>query len=689
VATRFEPLALGDDRLFGVRIHGAFGRGDRQRLLDLAERCLAKDKTRLVLDCANLDSLGGGGATVLADLQRQLVERGGEAVFVSVGQVIRRFLQQKFTGLPLRLFESVPTAAAALATDGVAAAAVPADAPEPAAAAVRATAPSPPAAAVSPSLDVLLDEVEPSEVPAGAPVRRTADLVTAVYVSLDDALLAAAEGNNPTVFAETLANLLDSHDLATETAYCYPRDEHYVAADGRWRLPAEGGIVRSLLQSRRPLTLLDLEEGALWDEETQLLEDLQPDLILPFVKAETLTGIAFLQRGGAEREYGLAEIFALELFQRLVAGPVVAAPREPSEAVPAVTAPAISRGAETLLGVKLELARGLQDAQDIPHFWQIFTSRLRLAAEVTSLVYLGSDELAGAAFLMGEARRGLTGADLDGERIRTFFRTLERPVEIANMPASFKDVRDVLASRGLQWVVGLRTEDQPYLGMIALGLRWRCRTGDALDQIHELMEITGEALLRLRENQHRADMSLGLLEQLLVGDHRADLAPDLVTRETARAVRLLARELGLPPDQERDLVLGALLRNHGQEQGTFDDRTADRLQGQQWETFRAHPDLGERRLAALNAPTAVRDAVRHHHERFDGRGFPLGLKGRDIPLGARLVAVAQLYAQHVVTGDSRLAQQAVQQEAGRSLDPDLVEIFAKAVLRQDLDPVPA
>lgn len=755
MATRFDPLDLGDDRVFGVRLHGAFGRGDRQRLLELASRCVARQKTRLILECHDLDSLGGGGAAVLADLQRRLVAQGGEVVFVGAGEVVRRFLAGKFSELPLRCFEDVDTALAAL-RDGQAEpeAAEPEaaepdvpepDAPEAEAAALDASAgetsaspaPAAPSAAGSPAagsspddaaapdLDRLLDGVPVAEDASDGSTRRTADLVTAAYVSLDDALSAAGSGNSA-LLGETLGVLLDSHDLAARTILCSPHGDHYLAPDGRWRLPAQGGIVAALTRTGRPLTMLDLEDGDLWDEETELLEHLQPDIILPLVRDGVLAAVLLLQHGATGHDYSLSEMFALELLQRVLAdaqsggadaaagdgagqrpdpaadvrdlagaaGSADAADAAASGVgdvpgpVARVAVPVASAGCETLLSVKLDLARGLQDAQDVPHFWQVFISRLRLGAEVTSLVFLDADPR-GAPFLAGEARRGLEEADFTGERIRTFFRTLERPVEVENMPTSFETERDTLLARGARWLVGLRADGREHLGVVALGLRWRCAVDEPADQIHDLMEITAEALLRLRRIQGRSDLTVGLLENLLVGGDGEVEPADPVTARTVASVRLLASELGLPPDQERDLVLGALLRNIGQQRPAPDDLQADRLGGEQWEVFRSHPDAGERTLAAFHGPAAVRDAVRHHHERFDGRGFPSGLQGRDIPLVARLVAVAQTFALHGGVADTEAALEAVRQEAGTALDPDLVAIFIKAQRRALAQPLPS
>ncbi len=91
-------------------------------------------------------------------------------------------------------------------------------------------------------------------------------------------------------------------------------------------------------------------------------------------------------------------------------------------------------------------------------------------------------------------------------------------------------------------------------------------------------------------------------------------------------------------------------------------------------------------MADLDAPAAVRDAVRHHHERFDGRGFPLGLAGRDIPLMARLVTLAQLYAQVLIRDNAAAAESRIQEEAGKAVDPDLAEIFLKSLRREAPSP---
>jgi putative nucleotidyltransferase with HDIG domain len=67
------------------------------------------------------------------------------------------------------------------------------------------------------------------------------------------------------------------------------------------------------------------------------------------------------------------------------------------------------------------------------------------------------------------------------------------------------------------------------------------------------------------------------------------------------------------------------------------------LSDSEWQAMRSHPAAGAELLAPCEAPPEVIEIVRSHHERWDGAGYPDGLKGAQIPLGARIIAVADAY----------------------------------------------
>lgn len=96
---------------------------------------------------------------------------------------------------------------------------------------------------------------------------------------------------------------------------------------------------------------------------------------------------------------------------------------------------------------------------------------------------------------------------------------------------------------------------------------------------------------------------------------------------------------------------------------------------------REHAVIGERIVASLRYLDPVAGIVRHHHERFDGTGYPDGLAGDRIPLGSRIIAIADAYDAMTSSRPYRGAmdpEQAavnVRQGAGTQFDPELVEVF--------------
>ncbi len=112
-------------------------------------------------------------------------------------------------------------------------------------------------------------------------------------------------------------------------------------------------------------------------------------------------------------------------------------------------------------------------------------------------------------------------------------------------------------------------------------------------------------------------------------------------RATAEAI---AVALAMPAAERHALRLGAILHDVGKigiadpillKPGPLDER--------EWEVMRSHPLVGERILEGIHVVSPAIPIVRQHHERWDGGGYPDGLAGDDIPLGARIVAVCDAF----------------------------------------------
>jgi two-component system cell cycle response regulator len=116
-----------------------------------------------------------------------------------------------------------------------------------------------------------------------------------------------------------------------------------------------------------------------------------------------------------------------------------------------------------------------------------------------------------------------------------------------------------------------------------------------------------------------------------------------------------------------------------------------RLDPEEWEFIARHTLIGERILGAALALRPVASLVRSSHEHFDGNGYPDGLRGHEIPLGARIVTVCDAY--DAMTSDRpyrpSLGHDAALEElhrcAGAQFDPEVVAAFCRVSARQTAD----
>jgi putative two-component system response regulator len=147
-------------------------------------------------------------------------------------------------------------------------------------------------------------------------------------------------------------------------------------------------------------------------------------------------------------------------------------------------------------------------------------------------------------------------------------------------------------------------------------------------------------------------------------------------RVTQYALSLLREVGGCDPDSLR---LGAQLHDIGKIgiSGTILAKHGP-LSASDWQHLRQHPLVGVRILSPLLEDRVALDVVRHHHERWDGSGYPDGLAGARIPLAARIVAIADAFDAMTTMRPYRPARTAgeaiveIEAQAGIQFDPDLV-----------------
>ncbi len=196
--------------------------------------------------------------------------------------------------------------------------------------------------------------------------------------------------------------------------------------------------------------------------------------------------------------------------------------------------------------------------------------------------------------------------------------------------------------------------------------------------------------LEVRTNQ-LASFQVGMLSALL---RTLDLRDQMTARHSAavaRYSRAIAQRAGFSKREEELVHIAALLHDIGK--FILPDRILKAnvpLTDEDWMLIRRHPQQGARVVSSLDGYGPVADIILAHHERIDGKGYPRGLEGDDIPELARIISVADTYDVMTARDSYRTptssyeAIQELRRVAGKQLDARFVEVFIELIEDQDV-----
>jgi response regulator RpfG family c-di-GMP phosphodiesterase len=208
---------------------------------------------------------------------------------------------------------------------------------------------------------------------------------------------------------------------------------------------------------------------------------------------------------------------------------------------------------------------------------------------------------------------------------------------------------------------------------------------------------------RTKELQESYEKLKAANRQALLGLAEAIEAKDAYTKghcgRVAAYALALAAEAGYPEDGMEALEFASFLHDIGKigirdavllKPGPLDDK--------EWEHMRTHPIKGYEIASQIDMLKATMPCIRNHHERWDGKGYPDGLRGTDIPLSARIVAIADAYDAMATDRPYKKAlpledcERLLRKNAGIMYDPELIEIFVSrglgALYREGYDERP-
>ncbi len=234
-----------------------------------------------------------------------------------------------------------------------------------------------------------------------------------------------------------------------------------------------------------------------------------------------------------------------------------------------------------------------------------------------------------------------------------------------------------LVGASIAWVVSLFTKQMHWQGSIVL-----------LPVIYLIYRSYQLYLARLEDERRHVESIAGLHMRTIEALALAIEAKDHTTHEHLRRVRVYAveigKQLGLTEQELEALKAAALLHDIGKlAVPEHIISKPGRLTQEEFEKMKIHPVVGAEILERVSFPYPVAPIVRAHHEKWDGSGYPYGLRGEEIPIGARILSVVDCLdalasdRQYRRALDLHSAMNEVAVQSGKSFDPKIVNILKR------------
>jgi PAS domain S-box-containing protein len=261
--------------------------------------------------------------------------------------------------------------------------------------------------------------------------------------------------------------------------------------------------------------------------------------------------------------------------------------------------------------------------------------------------------------------------------------------DLANDPHFF--YRDAIGDWGAFVEIPLATH-QKTIGFIGVASFTSFNEQD-VRVLEAISNIAANAIYRasLHEQAEKSATELALAYNITLEGwaHALELRDQETEGHTRRVAQMtvdLARAMGMQEEELEHIRRGALLHDIGKmgipdlvllKPGTFNER--------EWEIMRRHPEYAYKLLSPIDYLRLALDIPHYHHEKWDGTGYPLGLRGEEIPLAARLFAVVDVWDALCHDRPYRLGWSQdqvidfIQSESGKHFDPRVVSVFLEMV----------
>lgn len=309
-----------------------------------------------------------------------------------------------------------------------------------------------------------------------------------------------------------------------------------------------------------------------------------------------------------------------------------------------------------------------------------------LNAEASSLLLYDREGDLRFEYVEGPASRHLKGKVLKvGEGITGWAAREDRPLIVNNVPSDKRFNEELDRAHGFTTrsiaCVPL-TFSGRRLGLLeVINKRWDSVFTE--QDLQVLISLAGHASASIHRSATEDEMKSDFVQALdiimmAIDNHLPEKQGH--ARRVARYAVKLAKSMDLSEDEVRKVYFGAILHDIGFLKYPVTSE----------EKFRLHPVVGSEMVRKVSQWADVAPIVRDHHERYDGQGYPSGLRGKDISLGGRIIAVAETLDvmtrrsyRSTVSFDE--AAREIESLAGLQFDPDVVRVFLDTFRKEDAE----
>ena len=260
------------------------------------------------------------------------------------------------------------------------------------------------------------------------------------------------------------------------------------------------------------------------------------------------------------------------------------------------------------------------------------------------------------------------------------------PIEAFSIEEATKTV---IRKEGVEYICPFRTKDG-ISGLVFLGKRiaGRGMKEEDFEFLRILVNIAQGAYDNALMFEREHERTLGIVKTLISIIEENTLLKG-TSEFVSRYVGMVAKNMDYAEEHFKDLIYGTVLRDMGMVKvSDLILRSPRDLTKEEWEIIKKHPEDGAEMLSRMKFNEHVVSIVRTHHERFNGEGYPYGLRSKEIPLGSRIISVVESYAAMIHERPTRPALSehealdTLKENYGLRYDREVVAQFARIIEKE-------